>query len=554
MSNDAELLRSYTRDCSEKAFSEFVQRHVNLVYSASLRHANGDTALAEDITQSVFTEVARKASRLSRHPALAGWLYTCVHHVAANLRRSEQRRRKREQVACAMNDLQSPDVDDGLWQQVRPVLDEAMHELSAKDRTAVVLRFFEERSLREVGEALGLNENSARMRVERALEKLRGLLARRGGISTIPSLTAVLGAGAVLGAPPGLAATVSAGALAQVGVGTATPTLVLWQIMNATKVKIGLAAVLVTAGVSVPVWQQTQVKRFRAENETLQAQMEDLHSLRADVERSRGTTADLAELGRLRNSEQQQQQEIAKLRNRLAKMLAADASERAATPIHPAQSGSASNVMSAGMSAAVNRAMERALQQQTLAKIPRLKATLNLSPEQEDAVRQILTKKMERAREMAQKTMAGTVTREDLERKRQMSPNAEEQIKALLSPEQLAAYEDYEQQESRARARLVANAELLRMQDTLGLSEEQQDTVFTALYDHTVARMNGEFNDTRPETGDKLANELWVMEERVKALEPVLTPEQLEQYRRIQEDLAKLTTSLFQPKDGPTEP
>ena len=547
MSNDNELLRRYTRDRSEKAFSEFVQRHVNLVYSAALRQSNGDTGLAEDITQSVFVEVARKAPRLSRHSALAGWLYTCVHHVAANLRRSEQRRRKREQAACAMNDLKSTDVDDGLWQ----VLDDAMHELSAMDRTAVVLRFFEERSLREVGEVLGLNENSARMRVERALGKLRGLLARRGTTSSISSLIAVLGAGAVLGAPSGLAATVSAGALAQVGVGTTTTTLILWQIMNATKVKIGLAAALVTVGVGLPVWQQIQVRRLRAENEALNVQVADLPSLRADVERSRDIAADLAELGRLRNSEHQLQLEVAGLRNRLAMMLDSEKSEQATTPIHKTQGESASNVMSAEISAAMHRARESALKQQILTKIPQLKAKLNLSPEQEEEVRGIFTRKMERSQEMAQKVMAGTITLEEVE---QMSPNAEEQIKALLSSEQLVAYEEYEQEESRTRARSVANAELLRMQDVLGLSEEQKDAVFTALYDHTVAQKKGELNDSRPQTGGKLANEIWVMEDRINALEPVLTPVQLEQYRQMQENLVKLTTSLFQPKDDPTEP
>src|SRR6266487_3247003 len=198
MATDTELLRSYARDRSESAFTELVQRHINLVHSAALREAHGDASMAEDITQAVFAELARKSSSLVRHPAIAGWLYTCVRRMTANVRRAEDRRQRREQEAFTMNQLLGPDPADKLWQQVRPELDDVMHELSQEDRTAVVLRFFEGRSLKEVGVALGLTENAARMRVERSLDKLRGLLSQRGVKSTASTLAAVLAAGAVI--------------------------------------------------------------------------------------------------------------------------------------------------------------------------------------------------------------------------------------------------------------------------------------------------------------------------------------------------------------------
>ncbi len=118
-----------------------------------------------------------------------------------------------------MNELLSPDPADALWQQVRPELDDVMHELNQEDRIAVVLRFFEGRSLREVGLTLGLTENAARMRVERSLEKLRGLLAQRGAKSTASTLAAVLAAGAVMTAPSTLASIVATGALATAAAG-----------------------------------------------------------------------------------------------------------------------------------------------------------------------------------------------------------------------------------------------------------------------------------------------------------------------------------------------
>src|SRR5262245_28215829 len=184
MITDAELLRHYAHERSENAFTELVLRHIDLVYSAALREARGDASTAEDITQAVFLELARKASKLAGHPALAGWLYSCVRRMTANARRAEDRRHRREQEAQTMNDLLSPNSSESDWRHVQPVLDDAMHELGETDRTAVVLRFFEERSLKEIGLALGLNENAARMRVDRALEKLQALLAKRGITST----------------------------------------------------------------------------------------------------------------------------------------------------------------------------------------------------------------------------------------------------------------------------------------------------------------------------------------------------------------------------------
>src|SRR5690348_12483886 len=180
METDNQLLESYAKNGSELAFRELVERRINLVHSAALRESGGDVSFAEDITQAVFSELARNASALARHPALSGWLYTCVRRMSATVRRAEHRRQRREQEAFTMNQLLRSDPTDNLWQQVRPLLDDVMHELSEEDRTAVVLRFFEGRSLKEIGTALGLTENAARMRVERSIERLRGCLSQRG--------------------------------------------------------------------------------------------------------------------------------------------------------------------------------------------------------------------------------------------------------------------------------------------------------------------------------------------------------------------------------------
>jgi RNA polymerase sigma factor (sigma-70 family) len=233
-----ELLRSYIADRSEAAFAELVRQHIDLVYSAALRQVGGDAATAQDVTQAVFTELARNAPRLVRHTALSGWLYTSTRFLAAKARRAEQRRHAREQEAHVMNQLLQSAEPDLAWQELRPLLDDVMHELNDGDREAVLLRYFERQPLAEVGARLGLSENTARMRVERALDKLRAALAKRGVTSTVAALAGILAQRAVAAAPAGLSSLVSHaayGAGAAGGIG-------LLKLLASTKAKLIAAA------------------------------------------------------------------------------------------------------------------------------------------------------------------------------------------------------------------------------------------------------------------------------------------------------------------------
>jgi len=206
MRSDAELLREFVNRRDESAFTELVNRHISVVYSAACRETRDDFSAAEDVTQLVFIELARKAENLQRHPSLAGWLYTSVRYLSANLRRANHRRRIREEEARVVNGLPYSSPDDSPWLEVKPVLDDALRSLNERDRHAVRLRFFEGRSLREVGEAFCLKENTARMRVNRALDNLRKLLAQRGIASTSSALVATWKAGFVPARPALMAA------------------------------------------------------------------------------------------------------------------------------------------------------------------------------------------------------------------------------------------------------------------------------------------------------------------------------------------------------------
>jgi RNA polymerase sigma factor (sigma-70 family) len=238
------LLQRYVAARSEPAFAELVQQHIDLVYSAALRQLNGDATTAQDVTQAVFTALARNAPRLLRHVSLTGWLYTSTRYLSAKARRSEQRRAAREQEACTMNQLLQSTGSDPAWQELRPVLDEAMHDLSADDREAVLLRFFEQRSLAEIGTRLGLTEDTARKRVARALDKLRAGLARRGITSTVAALSVALAERTVSAAPAGMAGQVSRAAVAEAAAGGGSIAL-LWKLLA------GAGAVATAAGLLV---------------------------------------------------------------------------------------------------------------------------------------------------------------------------------------------------------------------------------------------------------------------------------------------------------------
>ena len=208
MTDDAVLIRQYL-DGSQDAFATLVKCHIGAVYGTALRLVAGDAHLADDVTQKVFTGLARKAASLTDRPVLVGWLYLSTQYEAAKAVRSEQRWRNREQKAQVMNKILEQGAPEPDWTALRPVIDSAMRDLKAGDRDALLLRFFQARTLAEVGEVLGLSENAARMRVDRALDKLRSLLVRRGINSTATALGAVLAGQVATAAPATLAASVT---------------------------------------------------------------------------------------------------------------------------------------------------------------------------------------------------------------------------------------------------------------------------------------------------------------------------------------------------------
>ena len=274
MTDSHTLLSSYARTGSESAFRELVSRYIDLVYSTAFRLVDGDVESAQDVAQTVFVALATKAGSLPEEVMLGGWLHQHTRFVAGKFMRTERRRQLRERQAAEMNAIE--DHSESNLAQVAPVLDEAIGQLDAEDRTAILLRFFEGKDFRSVGDALGSSEDAARKRVDRALEKLHVLLKHRGATLSAAALGTALATEAVTAAPAGLAGSVAGAALASAAAAGGM-TLTLLKVMGMTKLKLCVISAIVVASVATPLVLQHQAQiKLREDNQALRQQSDQL--------------------------------------------------------------------------------------------------------------------------------------------------------------------------------------------------------------------------------------------------------------------------------------
>ncbi len=324
--SDWELIERYAREQSEEAFAELVSRHVDLVYSAALRQVRSPQ-LAEEVAQSVFIDLSRNAARLKPDTVLSPWLYQVTRRTAIDVVRRESRRQVREQIALEIADMNS---NSPVWSQIEPLLDEAMETLEAEDRAALLLRYFENKSLREVGQALGASEDAAQKRVSRAVERLREAFTKRGISAGVAGIAALLSANAVQSAPLGLSSAISA-ASALAGAAVPNATLGLTKAIAMTTTQKTLILTVLALGAGAGIYGARQVSRLHEQVDALQnqqapltAQIEQLRHERDDSKMK--LDALLQENEQLR----QASQDVPKLRGEVAR-LRADARELSAS-------------------------------------------------------------------------------------------------------------------------------------------------------------------------------------------------------------------------------
>ncbi|HUR57257.1 MAG TPA: sigma-70 family RNA polymerase sigma factor [Opitutaceae bacterium] len=281
MKDDAELLADYVAHRSEAAFTELVRRHLGLVHAVALRRLGGDAQLAEDVAQRVFTDLARKAGSLRTGGSVSGWLYASTLVASAAAVRAEQRRKTRETNAHAMQSLHAENPAE--WEKLRPLLDTTIVALREEDRDAIVLRFLQQRSFADVGAALRVSEEAARKRVDRALEKLRGLLARQGVTSPSSALALALGATAATAIAPALTSRIAGTALVEAALPTAT-----------TVTAVGVAKAILPAAAMLSIGAFLAHDQHRT-NRALAAELASAQSIAGQLDHARTEQRELVD-------------------------------------------------------------------------------------------------------------------------------------------------------------------------------------------------------------------------------------------------------------------
>lgn len=243
--SDAELLSQYVQTRSEEAFAELSARHSDWVYSAARRRV-GDAHLAQDVTQAVFLLLVEKAARLTG-VSIRGWLFKATRYASANALRARARRGKYEKKAAMLKSECSPADTAPVWDEVEPLLEETMDRLRSSERDALLSRFYQRKTLAEVGQALGVSEDAAQKRVAAAVERLGGLLRRRGASAGAGLLAATLLAHTTQAAPSTLLISSSSSSASAGAAGIAKGASAM---MLVAKIKI--AAVVILLGSLFP--------------------------------------------------------------------------------------------------------------------------------------------------------------------------------------------------------------------------------------------------------------------------------------------------------------
>ena len=424
MTSDLDLLGQYARNKAQDAFTEIVRHHVDLVYSAALRQVRSPQ-LAEEVAQSVFTDLARNAGKLKPDTVLTAWLYQVTRRTAIDVVRCESRRQLREQIAVEMNAMNATASD---WTHVEPFLDEAMHTLDDTDRAAVLLRYFENKSLREVGQTLGTSDDAAQKRVSRAVERLREFFTKRNVTIGASGLVVVISANAVQAAPVGLAVTISTAAvLAGTAVQTSAVIAATKTIAMTTLQKTVITATLaIVAGAGI--YEAHQASNLR--NQVQATRLQNLQQLQRERDNATNRLAALTdELAKVKKNPS----EVLKLRGEVGVLR---------------QEKAAADSQSAISKAAADPETRKAMREQVKLVMSHLYSDLakdlKLTPEQTAQFNDLLANHRMDNMDLITQTMHDGKTQAEVRQIFSASDTAfQGNVQALLGDDALTQYQDY---------------------------------------------------------------------------------------------------------------
>ena len=311
------------------------------------------------------------------------------------------------------------------------------------------------------------------------------------------------------------------------------------------KTKTILAAGLLIVGGGL-LGQWTRMESLRSTNEKLRREVAEAAGWRPEIERLRSAQDVPAEVARLRERAAAADLEVSRLRGRLGALLrgrgnpdptGGTSRSRSAFVFTPAGLGPSEPAGADGLKGAIDFQID--------ARMAQARERLHLNPDQEQTIRGVVSRAVEDGRKDLQRVLAGQARPDEVPTGEQWATALERQLLSQLTPEQQADYQQYKRQDIGASARLLANGELLQVQNTLGLSPDQQDQMFAVLYSQTVSQLEMDPTYNAPRPKEPLAALQWQSEQRLKSLEAVLTSSQWEAYRQIEESRVKYVKGLL---------
>lgn len=517
MKSDTDNLREFARSGDETAFREIVERHAPMVHGVAWRHCQ-DRGLAEDVTQTVFAILARKAASIT-HQELAGWLHRAAFIETRNASRKESRRHKAlAQLTSSMSDESS---SEPAWRDIRPHLDELISRLPAEDRQLVVMRYFEQLSYREISVTTGRTEEASRKQMQRALDRLGGLLKRRGVMAPGTALATILAA-QTLCSPPASAALIATSALkaAPAVTGSAAFTHSLYLMTTQTIIKTSAVALVIAAAPMAMLWNQNN----ELKHEITQLK---IHPASVAHDESGTMTVSMSETPPATRPE------------RPDRPAPTAAKEKAAEP------GIMDAFANLLKSDSLTTILESESKKESLREFSRLTTRLNLTEEQQKTLRDFFDRKNQASSEVLKEVKSSGLLERSLNGQKELSEedkamverlasktekdlNIDTVLDSILTPEQKVQQVQAKAEQRTEAARASAQQTIDDVGNHVDLNTEQKDRLFDAIAQKRLSE------DQKPTPASDTLNLRDMLEQSGNEaagdddiLSQVLTPEQM---------------------------